>query len=185
MERLRNETDCLQYIRDKTNIPVPSVEYTYESEGVFYLVMGYVKGELLSDLLEEQKAPYLQELKGYMDVLHSLRSKTLGGPRGLIVPPIRVLERTQQRSWCRSQVLESADYVFCHNDLAEHNIIVDTGTGHIKAIIDWEYGGFWPKFFEAPVYTRKGPRKQTSNDSLANVKRMEDFLRLNTTLRPV
>ncbi|KAH7359471.1 hypothetical protein B0T11DRAFT_212525, partial [Plectosphaerella cucumerina] len=44
------------------------------------------------------------------------------------------------------------------------NILVDKDTLKVKAIIDWEYAGFYPPFFEREVYTRHGPRAQTKND---------------------
>jgi aminoglycoside phosphotransferase (APT) family kinase protein len=49
------------------------------------------------------------------------------------------------------------DLVFCHNDLSANNVIVDPDSLKIKAIIDWEYAGFYPPEFEAPFYRRPGP----------------------------
>ena len=52
---------------------------------------------------------------------------------------------------------ESEDLVFCHNDLSMHNVIVDPATVKIKAIIDWEYAGFFPAEFEGIFFRRPGP----------------------------
>lgn len=52
---------------------------------------------------------------------------------------------------------ESEDLVFCHNDLSTHNVIVDPATLKIKAIIDWEYAGFFPAEFEGMFFRRPGP----------------------------
>lgn len=52
---------------------------------------------------------------------------------------------------------QNDDLVFCHNDLSAHNIIVDPETLAIKAIIDWEYGGFFPPAFESMFFRRIGP----------------------------
>jgi hypothetical protein len=52
---------------------------------------------------------------------------------------------------------EKPDLVFCHNDLSMDNIIVDEKTFKIKAIIDWEYAGFFTPEFERPFYQRAGP----------------------------
>lgn len=49
------------------------------------------------------------------------------------------------------------EYVFCHNDLGQQNILVDPKTVKIKAIIDWEYAGFFPACFEGAFYQRVGP----------------------------
>ncbi|UKZ62309.1 uncharacterized protein TrAtP1_003560 [Trichoderma atroviride] len=37
-----------------------------------------------------------------------------------------------------------------------NNVIVDLGTLKIKAIVDWEYAGFYPPEFEFPFYQRPG-----------------------------
>lgn len=52
---------------------------------------------------------------------------------------------------------ETEEYVFCHNDLSQHNVIVDPKSLRINAIIDWEYSGFFPKQFEFPFFERPGP----------------------------
>ncbi len=46
------------------------------------------------------------------------------------------------------------DLVFCHNDLSAPNVIVDRDTLEVKAIIDWEYAGFYPKEFEMEFFKR-------------------------------
>lgn len=51
---------------------------------------------------------------------------------------------------------ESEDLVFCH-DLSTHNVIVDPVTLKIKAIIDWEYAGFFPAEFEGTFFRRPRP----------------------------
>jgi hypothetical protein len=48
------------------------------------------------------------------------------------------------------------DFVLCHGDLGQHNVLVDPKTLRITAIIDWEFGGFWPEWFERPFWTRPG-----------------------------
>lgn len=59
--------------------------------------------------------------------------------------------------WRPKTDVEKGSYVFCHNDLGQHNVIVDPDTLKINAIIEWEYGGFWPEWFEQPYWKRKGP----------------------------
>lgn len=46
--------------------------------------------------------------------------------------------------------------VLSQRSLHEH-VIVDPDTLKIKAIIDWEYVGFYPPEFESPFYQRLGP----------------------------
>lgn len=67
-----------------------------------------------------------------------------------------MMRKSDGRPW-RMRRRKQRDLVFCHNDLSMHNIIVDLGTLEIKAIIDWEYAGFYPPEFEFPFYQRLGP----------------------------
>ena len=60
------------------------------------------------------------------------------------------------RPW-RLRPRDTPSLVFCHNDLSANNVIVDPATLKIKAIIDWEYAGFFPAEFERPFYLRAGP----------------------------
>ena len=43
-------------------------------------------------------------------------------------------------------------FVFCHCDLSQDNILVNPQTLQIVAVIDWEYGGFFPQGHEIPFY---------------------------------
>jgi hypothetical protein len=60
-------------------------------------------------------------------------------------------------AWPRKGFKDREEYVFCHNDLAQHNIIVDPGTLRIRAIVDWEYAEFFPENFKWAFYKKKGP----------------------------
>lgn len=174
-ERLQNEAECLRFIRRMTDIPVPTVFADFEDDGAYYLVTEYVEGVEMSELPEEDKAPVFQELNQHLSTLRNLKSNIPGGLSGVVVVPRRVMEMTDQDVW-NLQPSETEEYVFCHNDLSEYNVIVDPRTLKIKAIIDWEYAGFYPEFFEAPVYTRRGPNAQLTSDA-ENDSRMLDFLR--------
>ncbi|PTU24276.1 hypothetical protein P175DRAFT_0505954 [Aspergillus ochraceoroseus IBT 24754] len=52
--------------------------------------------------------------------------------------------RTEVEQYLPRKVSKDHEYVFCHNDLGQHNIIVDPQTLKIRAIIDWEYAGRGP-----------------------------------------
>lgn len=67
------------------------------------------------------------------------------------------------------------EYVFCHNDLGQHNVIVDPDTLRIKAIIDWEFGGFWPAWFEKPFWKRPGPSVNLEGE-VDDVQQCRDWL---------
>lgn len=70
------------------------------------------------------------------------------------------------------------DLVFCHNDLSTHNVIVDPDTLRIKAILDWEYAGFFPAEFEGMFFRRPGPSVALDGEE-NGVDRLLDILHQN------
>jgi aminoglycoside phosphotransferase (APT) family kinase protein len=74
----------------------------------------------------------------------------------MVISPYRVTLSTENDDW-PWQPSDTDENIFCHNDFSQQNIIVNSDTLKINAIIDWEYSGFYPDFFEAPFYTRLGP----------------------------
>jgi serine/threonine protein kinase len=155
-ERLMNEAESLRFIRSKTNIPVPKVFCDFEDDGAYYLITEYIPGVNMSDLSDEGKDVVRKELYGHLTILKTLSSNCLGGPSGIVIAPHRVMRRTETDYWT---LLPSNhdEYVFCHNDLSQHNVIVDPDTFKINAIIDREYAGFYPSRFEWPFFARLGP----------------------------
>lgn len=158
-ESLRNEAESLRFVRRFTDIPVPAVICDFEDDDAYYLVTEYVEGVSMADLpSEHQKRVVIAELQGHLAKLKRLRSNRLGGPSGIVIPPYRVLCETERDDWSSSlRVADAPDYVFCHNDCSQHNVIVDPVTLRIAAIVDWEYAGFYPPKFEFPFYHREGP----------------------------
>ncbi|KAH6623339.1 kinase-like domain-containing protein [Chaetomium tenue] len=172
-ERIKNEADTLRYIREHTDIPVPTVYADFEDDGAYYLVVEYIEGVCMADLTEDQKEVVELELDGHLNTLGGLRSNRVGGPSGIVIPPYRVMRRTvtvmaacsrpagfvtrtEKDSW-NPRPSRKKRFVFCHNDLSQHNVIVDPDTLKVKAIVDWEYAGFYPGCFEMLFYQRKGP----------------------------
>ncbi|KAB8274046.1 hypothetical protein BDV30DRAFT_97873 [Aspergillus minisclerotigenes] len=95
--------------------------------------MEYVDGITMSQLSEEQKEVVNVELQQHLDTLHGINSKTIGGPSGIVIPPYRVMRQSSKDVWtCLSS--ETWDYVFCHNDISQQNVIVDSETLKIKAL---------------------------------------------------
>lgn len=167
-ESLINEAASLRYIRQHTNIPVPTLYCDFEDDDAYYLVTEYIEGVNMASLTEHQKATVQQELKGHLATLQTLKSSRLGGPSGIVIPPYRVLLCTDVDNW-QLKPSDHEEYVFCHNDLSQYNIIVNPDTLKITAIIDWEYAGFFPARFEWPFYKSPGPsvaREDEVDDSL-------------------
>ena len=155
-DRLRNEADTLQFIRRISNIPVPTLYAAIDIDDSFVVITEYVDGVNMSDLSEDEKQIVQKEINQHLVTLQEIKSDAIGGPSGIVIPPYRVMRHAGNDDWV-SKTSDEKEYVFCHNDLSQHNIVVDPRSLKIQAIIDWEYAGFFPKEFEAPYYKRPGP----------------------------
>ncbi|KAJ5459268.1 hypothetical protein N7530_011212 [Penicillium desertorum] len=155
-ERLQDEAEALHFIRRVSNIPVPTLYGAFEVDDSFIVITEHIDGVSMSDLSEDQKSVVRTEVEQYLSILRGIKSDTIGGPSGIVLPPYRVIRLSDKNEWSR-KVSKDSEYVFCHNDLSQHNIIVDPQTLKIRAIIDWEYAGFFPEQFEWPFYERRGP----------------------------
>jgi serine/threonine protein kinase len=154
-ERLANEAATLKFIREKTNIPVPSLICDFKDDESHYVIMEYVEGIGMNDIPNEKKPLVYAEIREHLRTLHSLKSRTLGRPTGIVIPPYRVSRVSTNDEW-NLKASDVEEYVFCHNDLSQQNIILDPDTFKIKAIIDWEYAGFFPGYFEKEIFLRLG-----------------------------
>lgn len=71
----------------------------------------------------------------------------------LLCAPERIVRQGWKQNSCWRPRLETkGEFVFCHDDLAQHIVLADPETLKITAIIDWEFGGFWPSWFERPFW---------------------------------
>jgi hypothetical protein len=162
-QRWKTDAAILQFLAERTDIPLPHLQYACEDDGAFCLATEYVEGVSMSELGEEEKRVVIQELLHYVEILRSLKSDMPGVPgEELLCTPQRLTRNLWKIHSCwRVRESDSDEkkesYVFCHNDLGQHNVIVDPKTLKINAIIDWEFGGFWPEWFERPYWERRGP----------------------------
>ncbi|KAL2187932.1 hypothetical protein L209DRAFT_772336 [Thermothelomyces heterothallicus CBS 203.75] len=147
-----------QYLRERTNIPLPAFASAFEDDGAIYLAMEFVQGVRMDELSEDDQRVVEKELLQHVETLKSLRSDTPGVPgEPLMIAPQRVCDfHWKYHSAWRPRSGVKGDFVFCHNDLGQHNVLVDPKTLKITAIIDWEFGGFWPEWFERPFWSRRG-----------------------------
>ncbi|KJR87267.1 uncharacterized protein SPSK_01927 [Sporothrix schenckii 1099-18] len=160
-QRWTTDGAVLQYLQEHApSIPVPRFRHTMEDDGAFYFCTEFVPGISMVHFTPEQKDVVTKELMVHLATLKSLRSDTPGVPgQTLLCPPLR-MHRDFWKShtcWRPKADLPKGDYVFCHNDLSQYNVLVDPETLKINAIVDWEYAGFWPEWFERPYWTREGP----------------------------
>ncbi len=107
----------MKYIRETTKILVPTLYCDFEDDEAHYLIIEHVQGVRISELLEEQKTTVVEEIKQYLVALKNLRSRHIGGPSGIVVPPYRVTRSNKNDEW-ELQSSEIDEYVFCYNDLS-------------------------------------------------------------------
>lgn len=82
------EAKAMQFVRERTTIPVPEVfnAYTDDTTGHGYIVMEYVKGDVLRDVWDtytaEQKSDVIGQLRGYCDQLRAIEGTFVGSVDG-------------------------------------------------------------------------------------------------------
>ena len=65
---------------------------------------------------------------------------------------------------------------FCHNDLAQYNIMMKIETLQVEAIINWEFSGFYPLEFEAPLWIKSFDEPGYNDIDADTVKDLTQFL---------
>lgn len=174
------EATTMQLVRSKTSIPVPEVISTYvvEETNEFCILMEFVEGDVLRDVwddgTEEWKNSIVDQLKGYMEELRSIKGEFIGpvdrtpcvdqffqdhpgafGPFGSEEEfhdgLIKAMRLSQDNVWVDMvaefiKALPSHETVLTHSDVATRNIIVRDAK--VVAILDWEFSGFYPAYWE-------------------------------------
>lgn len=156
-ERLRNEAATLKFIASETTIPVPDCRL-YTKDGLLHLEMSRItNGVLLMDVERASRAAAVKAVEEQMNAnilpqLHSIRRSYIGSVDTTIpvFPPQR-LYGLDRRRWPQISS-DREEFVLCHNDLAPQNIFVDPNTFQIVGIIDWEFSGSFPAYFELPLW---------------------------------
>ena len=157
MERVKNEAAAMMYVKEHTNIPVPTIHCAFEDNRRFYIIEDLMPGVSINRLSEPQKAIVMEELEGHIAELHSIASTVMGGFRGVACLPYRVSQAMPKNELVEFKDEVPQELVLCHNDLSQYDVLVDEETLKITGIIDWEYAGFYPKEFEGAFYKRPGP----------------------------
>lgn len=157
------EVDTMKFVAANTTIPVPKV-YDIKIDGeTSYILMEYMAGETLekmwNNLTPDQRACTLSQLAGYLAQLQQLTGKRIEGINGSMV---RV--GSYQSRWSGPFNTEqefnvflakgtdkhpSANHAihFAHGDLSPRNILVDE-SGNITAVLDWEWAGWFPEYWD-------------------------------------
>lgn len=158
-ERLQNEFATIQYIATHTTIPVPQCQLS-EKDGLLYLKTARMDGVPLSILTNKARSDAIKVVdkqirKEILPQLQSIRRSYIGSvdPILPVFPPLRVYG-LDRRPWeQKSSATGLAEFVLCHTDLAPGNILVNPTTYRITGILDWEFAGFYPEYFELPLWT--------------------------------
>ncbi|KIW14225.1 hypothetical protein PV08_07007 [Exophiala spinifera] len=176
------ETKAISFVKQSgLNIPVPEVYSSEMCEDVGVIEMELMEGDTLKNvwgkLSKDEKQSYAQQLRHIVNQLRSLegdyigalgqlpavdarRDKNRGGPflsetdfnKFLLSNTISTTP-TIYRTMLED-VLSSRKHkiVFTHGDLSPTNIIVKEG--QIVGIIDWEFAGWYPEYWESIQFFR-------------------------------
>lgn len=174
-ERITNEAKALELVSRETDIPVPQLlgHGTYP-DGRRYLKTKFMEGPRLDtfpsrscskpegqkhtddtpckDCSDQAYRNALEFISGtVLPQLATMKSQ-YRGIDGFVMPPSWPSPDVQapwigKECW-KTLPLKLPEYVFQHGDIAAHNIIMDPRTLGVKALIDFEYAGFYPPGME-------------------------------------
>ena len=168
-ERLENERNALNFIAQNTTIPVPRViDWSVDDDGVASLVVETLHGRMM-DLLMEDRVDGIKltdEEKGILQrnvdtfihgtvlpQLAKLRSNAIGQLGGvLFTAPVMGISKACYAIAPPAIRATTERYVYCHNDLGHHNIVIKPDSLEVLSIIDWEYSGFFPPGYEVDLW---------------------------------
>ena len=179
-ERLLNEYKTMKFIAARTTIPVPKVLAFKRVWGAYQLVMERVQGISLDCITGDERADAVISAAKFITTLvipqlQSLKSHTMGALTGTVILPDRIISRDNREHWAiRSEC--TPKFTFCHNDLAQHNILMNPDTLQVEAVIDWEVSGFYNPDFEAPLWTKAWYEPEYHEIGYDSVPRLIQFL---------
>lgn len=161
----------MRFVKEHTTIPVPEVI----SSDWDRVTMEYIEGQKLQQawpvLTPDQRSDIVVQLRDYIAQLRALSGISIGrldgqgvllpcimqrtgGPFGtiaelhdwLVRPPKRLRTQTMYCHQITTQLAADYPIVFTHGDIAARNILVRDG--RIVALLDWEYAGWYPDYWE-------------------------------------
>ena len=165
-----SEAKAMQFVRDRTTIPVPKVHYVTETA----IMMDFIDGHRLSDvwnsLPKEEKAEIKKQLRNYLFQLRAIEGDYIGlfdgepavdvrrvcvtgGPfnteaefNDFLLTNVSGSCPTAVREMAKTQLGSKHKVVLTHGDFVPQNILVKNGS--VVGIIDWEFAGWYPEYWE-------------------------------------
>ncbi|KAB8210991.1 kinase-like protein [Aspergillus parasiticus] len=143
------ELTALQYIARHTNVPVPKVYSVYHCPDGLYIELEYIRGMDLQRawlfwlFITSAKKQMVSEIAGYIEQLRSLEP-----PRKEIVGSVSLEGGLDYRIGFFPFGPFQTHKEF-HCSLRKNIPIEDSqNNGRVAAIIDWEFGGWYPEYWE-------------------------------------
>ncbi|CBX95109.1 hypothetical protein LEMA_P115240.1 [Plenodomus lingam JN3] len=122
-ERITNEAKALKLVLQQTSVPVPRLlDYGTYPDGRRYLTTEFIEGSRLDTF----PARHCSKPEGQKHTIASV----------------------DREGMLEDSASKLPEYVFQHGDIAAQNIIMDSQTLQVKALIDLEYAGFYPPQME-------------------------------------
>ncbi|KAF6767343.1 Aminoglycoside phosphotransferase [Kalmanozyma brasiliensis GHG001] len=149
---IRNEKAAMDFVRANTCIPVPEVLFYLDEGDRVLLGVEVVEGIKMDEIQDERdRAKVIEQLDGFVEQLAQHRSPKI---KGFAAKACFSLALTDNLPRCSLKFVEDHDqgYPLCHGDLHQSNIIVDPETKKAKAVLDWEYCGYYPDECEPRRY---------------------------------
>ncbi|KAL2373282.1 phosphotransferase enzyme family protein [Blastomyces dermatitidis ER-3] len=162
----RREIDTMQFIAANTTIPVPKIYNTKfdKEKHISYIVMEYIDGEPLNkawiNLTQDQKVSTCNQLVDYLTQLQMLTGERIEAVNSSTV---RVglyesrwggpFDSEKEFNDFLAQGLQQHNLTdnhaihFAHGNLSPRNIMVNK-CGRITAILDWEWAGWFPQYWD-------------------------------------
>ncbi|KAI1871169.1 uncharacterized protein JN550_004614 [Neoarthrinium moseri] len=175
-QRFRNEAAALELVSTNTTIPVPKLlSWGRDEKGLLFLETELLQRSVCCDTAGDHcRMPKLHGATTgecvdcrriardnanrfiYDTVLPQLQilKHNTTGLNGFVIPSRWVTDWDQRELWSpkRSDVDE---FVFCHLNLTAHNLMLDSETLEVMALIDWEDAGFFSPEFQQWRYFRE------------------------------
>ncbi|KAJ2210219.1 hypothetical protein EV179_006381 [Coemansia sp. RSA 487] len=168
-----NEADSMRIARNIGGVRCPRVVASGMIEGHTYILMEWIDGTNLGDVWEnltgENKQVVLRQIDHEVGKMKNLSADFIGNARldvgGNIIggyisdgniyegrsreisPRVYTMDEWQALLGVRG-VATDQKFVFSHNDLGPWNVIVDRDSLNVRSIIDWEYAGYYPEYYE-------------------------------------